>query len=129
MRLSSPAFDDNTLIPKQYSRLGGDVSPPLEIGDVPNGAASLALVCHDPDAPYAHGWTHWVVWNIPPTVTNVPEGTVPFGSVQGVTDWAKHTGEGRNRPVVRTVTSFTCTHWIQKLTCKQLPRGPNLSRR
>ncbi|NCU30829.1 hypothetical protein EOM57_03410 [Candidatus Saccharibacteria bacterium] len=49
MKLSSPAFDDNALIPKQYSRLGGDVSPPLEIGDVPNGAASLALVCHDPD--------------------------------------------------------------------------------
>ena len=49
MKLSSPAFDDNALIPKQYSRLGGDVSPPLEIGDVPNGAASLALVCHDPE--------------------------------------------------------------------------------
>lgn len=44
MRISSPAFEDNGLIPKQYSRQGDDISIPLDIADVPKGVAGLVYV-------------------------------------------------------------------------------------
>ncbi len=86
MNISSPAFNDNGFIPARYSRLGGNVSPPLIFEDVPPGVKSLVLVCHDPDAPRAQGWTHWVVWNIAPNAPGFKEGSVPDDVVQGTTD-------------------------------------------
>ena len=34
---------------------------------------------HDPDAPIAGGWTHWVKWNIPPKTKIIEEGKEPDG--------------------------------------------------
>ena len=64
LQVSSPAFTNNSDIPMKYSCEGEEVSPPLSIGDVPAGAKSLAVIVHDPDAPVAGGFTHWVIWNI-----------------------------------------------------------------
>lgn len=79
MKLTSPEFDDGGSIPSVYTCDGRNVSPPLGISDVPAGAESLALVVDDPDAP-GRTFDHWIVWNIAPDTTEIPEGQQPQGS-------------------------------------------------
>lgn len=87
MKISSPAFENNGVIPSEYTCDGSDISPPLTISEVPRQAKSLAIIMDDPDAPMGT-FTHWVVWNIPPQKTqfakgekmSFPHGTTSFGS-------------------------------------------------
>jgi len=74
LKITSPAFSENGNIPMKYTCEGDQVSPPLHIADVPAGTQSLALILHDPDAGMQGGFTHWVVWNIDPSTTDLPEG-------------------------------------------------------
>jgi Raf kinase inhibitor-like YbhB/YbcL family protein len=83
LTLQSSAFADQGNIPAKYTCDGNSTIPPLAISGVPAEAKSLALIVHDPDAPVAGGFTHWVIWNIDPTATSIPEGTVPAGAMQG----------------------------------------------
>ncbi|UXY15634.1 YbhB/YbcL family Raf kinase inhibitor-like protein [Chitiniphilus purpureus] len=55
-----------------YGCNGGNQSPALQWSGVPEGTKSLALVVHDPDAPVAGGWYHWVVYDLPSTVNSLP---------------------------------------------------------
>ncbi|MGD0230200.1 MAG: YbhB/YbcL family Raf kinase inhibitor-like protein [Syntrophorhabdales bacterium] len=89
MRISSPAFTENSKIPKQYTCDGQDVSPPLTITGVPEGVASLALIVDDPDAPVGT-WVHWVVWGINPATREIKEGSLPKGAVQGINSFRKN---------------------------------------
>lgn len=82
LSLTSSAFGDNESIPVRYTCDGDNISPPLTISGVPEGAAALALLVDDPDAP-GGSFVHWTVANIDPTVTEVPEGAVPQGGVEG----------------------------------------------
>lgn len=92
LRLTSPAFDNNEQIPVRYTCKGDNVSPPLEFTGIPTSAQSLALVLHDPDAPKGD-YLHWTMWNIHPGITNIPEGAVPIGAVEGQNDFGD-TGYG-----------------------------------
>ena len=85
MLLTSSAFGSGEMIPKKYTCEGENVSPPLEILNVPIEAQSLALVVHDGDAPTAGGWTHWVVFNIDPLTIQIPAGSFPEGAIEGET--------------------------------------------
>ena len=75
-----PAFDlasddflhGQPLAPPQTAA-GGSVSPQLSWSAVPD-AASYLLTCFDPDAPREGGFWHWVVADIPPSVTSVVSG-------------------------------------------------------
>lgn len=98
MKIFSSAFDEGGHIPKKYSRLGGDVSPPLSFLDVPKEAKSLVLICHDPDAPRLGGWTHWLVWNISPETEGIPEGEPPKDAPLGLTDWGENRWGGPQPP-------------------------------
>jgi Raf kinase inhibitor-like YbhB/YbcL family protein len=89
MKISSPAFAENSKIPKRYTCDGENGSPPLTIADVPEGATSLALIADDPDAP-AGTWVHWVVWNIDAGTREIKAGVPPAGAVQGVNSFAKN---------------------------------------
>ncbi len=64
MKLTSPAFDPNQLIPSQYTCDGENMSPPLHWDEPPEGTQSLALICDVPDAP-GKTWVHWIVYNLP----------------------------------------------------------------
>jgi Raf kinase inhibitor-like YbhB/YbcL family protein len=54
---------------------GKNRSPELHWSGVPRAAKSFALIEHDPDAPMAGGFYHWVVYNIPGNVRRLPAGT------------------------------------------------------
>lgn len=82
MAVTSPAFANNGEIPAKYGCSGSNISPPLAIAGVPPGTKALALVVEDPDAPRGL-FTHWVVWNIPPSSATVNEGQPPAAGVEG----------------------------------------------
>ena len=88
MKISSPAFAENSKIPKSYTCDGENASPPLTVADVPEGTKSLALIADDPDAP-AGTWVHWVVWNIDAGTRQIKAGALPAGAVQGVNSFGK----------------------------------------
>ena len=69
--ISSSAFSEGQAIPIRYTCDGPDVSPDLAWSGVPDGAASLALICDDPDAPMGT-WVHWVLFNIPAEEDGLP---------------------------------------------------------
>jgi Raf kinase inhibitor-like YbhB/YbcL family protein len=87
MKITSSAFREGESIPPKYTCDGQDTIPPLKFESVPDKAQSLALIMDDPDAPMGT-WDHWLVWNIPPKTTEVPEGKTPQGVV-GKNSWGK----------------------------------------
>src|SRR3569832_2160143 len=93
LTIGSPAFSDGGKIPRKYTCEGPDASPALEFGGVPEGTKSLALIIDDPDAPDPakpkRVWVHWVVLDLPPSVTSLPEGAstaLPSGARTGKND-------------------------------------------
>ena len=70
--LISTAFEQGEPIPAKYSCDGEDISPSLAWGDPPNGTQSLVLIMDDPDAP-GGTWDHWIVFNIPADIRELPE--------------------------------------------------------
>jgi len=89
IKLSSPAFTNNSFIPSRFSCDGENINPQLDIDHIPEGTKSLALIVDDPDAPKGT-WVHWVVWNIPVTL-QLKENHIPGN--EGVNDFKqKHWG-------------------------------------
>jgi Raf kinase inhibitor-like YbhB/YbcL family protein len=80
MKLWSNDFQSGQNIPVRFTCDGEDISPHLAWSEVPAEATSLALVCHDPDAPVGD-WTHWLVTDIPAAPAEIPTGgPVPAGA-------------------------------------------------
>ena len=91
LRIESPAFAPGGPIPSRHTCDGEDLSPPLLWRDLPAGIRTLALICEDPDAPRGI-WSHWVLFNLPASVSSLPEGLhasaeIAGGGVQGVNDF------------------------------------------
>ena len=109
LSLSSEAFSDHKDIPQTFSCDGMDISPPLTWSDIPPGTKSLALVVEDPDAPDPAApqrvWVHWVLYNIPPDVQGLPQGThrdeFPEGTLEGTNDWGNAGYGGPCPPIGR----------------------------
>jgi len=107
LTITSSAFSQNGEIPGKYTCDGKDVSPPLAWSGLPAGTKSLALIVDDPDAPDPAApkmtWVHWVLYNIPPGATGLPEavksGDLPKGTKEGLNDW-KRTGYGGPCPPI-----------------------------
>jgi hypothetical protein len=85
MRISSPAFEGMNRIPAKYTCDVENVSPPLEIFDVPQNAKNLVFILDDPDAPNGT-FTHWIMWNIDPLSLVIPENGIPQGAQEGFND-------------------------------------------
>jgi Raf kinase inhibitor-like YbhB/YbcL family protein len=97
LKIESPAFGEGERIPAKHTGEGEDVSPPLRWSGVPEGTRQLVLICHDPDAPLPHGFTHWVLAGIPPTATGLDEGD-HGGHVQGSSDFGRQAYGGPMPP-------------------------------
>ena len=83
MQLTSPAFTEGAPIPAKYTCDGKNVSPPLKWSGVPAGAKALALIVDDPDAP-SGTWVHWVLYDLPATVSELAEDVPKSQYVAGV---------------------------------------------
>lgn len=93
MILESDAFADGGEIPRRCTCDGAGASPPLAWRDVPEGTDALVLTVSDPDAP-AGTWTHWVLFNVPTTVSELSEGAsgdgaLPTGALEGRNSWGR----------------------------------------
>jgi Raf kinase inhibitor-like YbhB/YbcL family protein len=85
MKISSPEFKNNALIPRKFTCQGQDLSPKLIIEGIPKGTKSLSLIVDDPDAPMGT-WVHWVVFDIP-VLSEIGESTIP--GKQGINDFGR----------------------------------------
>jgi Raf kinase inhibitor-like YbhB/YbcL family protein len=107
--LSSPAFVPNGSIPSKYTCEGADVSPPLAWSGAPADAKTWVLIVDDPDAPDPakpqRVYVHWVIYNIPVSVTRLAEDAantgLPDGARHGTNDWGKQTYGGPCPPIGR----------------------------
>jgi Raf kinase inhibitor-like YbhB/YbcL family protein len=109
LTITSNAFTDGGQIPARYTCQGTDVSPPLAWSGVPATARSLVLIVDDPDAPDPKAprmtWVHWVLFNLPPQTTGLPEGVapnaLPAGTGQGTNSWNRAGYGGPCPPIGR----------------------------
>lgn len=93
--LTSTSFPHMGVIPVRHTCDGLDLSPQLGWADAPEATQSFVLIVDDPDAPDpeapAMTWVHWVLYNIPASVRDLPAGavlaTLPPGALEGLNDW------------------------------------------
>lgn len=77
----SAAFKHNKRIPDKFTCKGQNVSPHLEWSGFPSNTKSFVLIMDDPDAPVEiappHGiWDHWIIYNIPSSISKLEEGQI-----------------------------------------------------
>jgi len=102
--VASNSFKDGDYLGQQhvlsadfgFGCAGGNQSPHLAWSGAPAETKSFAVTCFDPDAPTGSGFWHWLVVNIPPTVTELPLdagnpacGMLPRGALMTRTDLGK----------------------------------------
>jgi Raf kinase inhibitor-like YbhB/YbcL family protein len=93
IQLSTSSFTPGAVIPKKFTCSGADISPELSWSAPPAGTKSWALVVDDPDAP-AGTWNHWLLYNLPPSIHELPENQprtpeLANGALQGKNDFGK----------------------------------------
>jgi Raf kinase inhibitor-like YbhB/YbcL family protein len=107
--VTSPKFDHMSTIPRTYTCEGNDVSPPLAWTSAPASTRSFVLIVDDPDAPDPKApkrtWVHWIVYNLPPTASSLPEALdasgLPAGAAFGLNDYKRAEYGGPCPPIGR----------------------------
>jgi hypothetical protein len=87
LTISSPDFKNNGVLPAIFTGEGQNISPALYWTDIPSNTASFAVIMDDPDAPTGL-FTHWIIFNIPPESSKLPQAVKTIllledGSMQG----------------------------------------------
>ena len=91
LTLTTSAFPDGGVVPARFTQSDPNaVSPKLEWTNVPAGTVTFALILHDPDVALqkkTDDVLHWMIFNIPGTAHELPEGvpanaTLSDGTVQ-----------------------------------------------
>ncbi len=100
--ITSSSFGNGTVIPKQYTGEGEDISPELSWSGAPDGTKSFVLICDDPDAPNGT-WTHWVAFDIPADLAMLRSGakkgtSLGHGIKQGKQDFGNTGYQGPMPP-------------------------------
>ena len=92
MQLISAAYQHGAEIPVRYTCEGDNISPDFCWKDAPSDTKSFALVMHDPDAPRAGGFTHWILYNIPGGTESIRENVPQTEKVLDIGTQGKHDG-------------------------------------
>ncbi len=136
LQLASRDWHDGGTVPLRnvYNESGCDgenLSPEFHWIGVPEGAKSLALTVFDLDAPSRGGWWHWVVFNIPITVSSLPEGAgekrpvrLPAGSAQCRNDYGE---PGYGGPCPPPASTHRYVAKVYALNVGKLSLGPDPS--
>jgi hypothetical protein len=96
MEVQSSAFNEGDRIPSDFTCDGADMSPPIEWAVPSIHVGSIAIIVDDPDAP-AGNWTHWLVYDLPSHLTQLPAG-IPSGVCKAVQILDRLAMEGLARP-------------------------------
>jgi Raf kinase inhibitor-like YbhB/YbcL family protein len=109
LTLTSPAFTHNGALAIKYTCEDDDVSPVLAWSGAPEGTRSFTLIVDDPDAPDPAApkrvYVHWVLYDMAPSSTGLPEGVKPTdrpnGGRQGKNDFGDVGYNGPCPPIGR----------------------------
>jgi hypothetical protein len=93
--VESPAMSTGTMMPRDYSPDGRNVSPPLAWRGLPEGTRQLAVICQDHGAGNPPPWVHWIIYNIPATAPGLPEG-IPFDATDSMPSGLTGATQGSN---------------------------------
>lgn len=75
--VTSPSIAPGRAIPLVHADYGEKISPALQWRGVPAGAKTLVLLMEDPDAREPKPFVHWILFNVPATVTDLREALPP----------------------------------------------------
>ncbi len=105
--------------------LGDNISPQLAWANAPEGTKSFAIICHDPDAPHATGWYHWLVVNIPADISEIAADAKINNALETITDFKQNAYGGACPPVGHGIHHYNFS--VYALDCEKLDVAPNTS--
>src|SRR6266496_1609466 len=76
--VTSNDVNDGEQKPEAHAYAGENTSPHLQWEGFPQDTRGFVVTCFDPDAPTGSGFWHWVVVNLPATVTELERGVDPL---------------------------------------------------
>ena len=94
-RLTSPSFEEGKAIPAKYTCDSSNVSPALRWTGAPVHTKSFAIIMDDQDTPMG-AWVHWVIYNIPGTLTSLDERitAAQVNAIEGMNSWSEKVYNG-----------------------------------
>lgn len=95
LTVTSPAFENEAVIPVQYTGRGEDISPELHLSSIDENAKSMAVIMDDMGHPIP-AYNHWVIWNIP--IMEIIPQNIPRGAhIAELNGATQGRGYGRNK--------------------------------
>ena len=89
LEITSPDITEGSPMAKTFEFKGfgcdgKNQSPALQWSGAPEGTKSFAITAYDPDAPTGSGWWHWVVTDIPTSITQLKRNAAAADNFKGV---------------------------------------------
>lgn len=132
-QLKSNSFKNNEFINKKFSCEGENISPDLHWANAPKETKSFALIVDDPDAPRKEPWVHWIIFNIPGSVSSLEENASNKlypelkDAIQGTNDFHKTVYGGPCPPAGKPHRYFFTLYALDtKLSLKSSARKDDL---